>query len=328
MKRALCVFALAAAWAFGALPVRGQAVDFSPEMRGLLSRLESMGQGYHSQAEWDALFQHMNGLVEQARQAGNPDLVVELNAIKAMVYADMLKQYDQALGLLQQTKQQYGAMKLPGMKKIYVREAEIYSKLGDEAAVNRVISEFKASPNYDEEAYAFTVGEGRDTPMTIVRPSAGSAGSISVSAMELSRSRARLAPGYPFPDFEAVDLQGRTIRLADYRGRVVLVDFWMSASVPWKQKLPYLASTYRKYNPQGFEIIGVNQERGAAGLDGFLKQNGITWPQIVNDPSVARRANVFGEATNFLLDRNGIIVGRDLSGGDLVAAIQQALAAQ
>jgi peroxiredoxin len=127
------------------------------------------------------------------------------------------------------------------------------------------------------------------------------------------------------PDFETIDREGRPLRLAEYRGKLVLVDFWLKDWVAWKRDLPQLVQLHQRYQPRGFEIIGVSMGAAPGDLDAFLAQNGMTWRQVEGDRTLARNFGVVGEAANFLVDPNGTIVGRDLHGGELAAAIRFSL---
>ena len=197
------------------------------ETKALLSKLQSMGHGYHTRAEWDELLAQLDNLETRGQQDRDWDTVVEVNGIKAMVYSDMLGDHRKALSILRETKRRYQDQILPAVRKIYVREAKIDSKMGDEAAISRLIKEYKASPLYDPQPYAYWGGQGRDVPLTVVRPNERGDSSLSVTAMETYRIQARFAPGNAFPDFQGTDQNGKPLSLSDMKGKVVLIDFWM-----------------------------------------------------------------------------------------------------
>jgi peroxiredoxin len=185
-----------------------------------------------------------------------------------------------------------------------------------------------ASAYYDAEDYPFTGGQGRDVPLKLVRPSSTAADSLSVTAMEVARTRSRFAPGGYFPEFNVVDRDGVVRVLSDYAGKVLLVDFWVRGWTPWKRDLENLVATHARYRDAGFEVLGFCLERDPADLSAFLQANGMTWPQVHGDTALASQLGIFGEASNVLIDRNGVIVGRDLHGADLVEAVKSALGAR
>jgi peroxiredoxin len=309
------------------IPAQAQSGHVS-ETKALLSELQSMGHGYRTQAEWDGLFAKLENLETRARQDRDWDVVVEVNMIKAMVYSDMLGDHRKALSILQDAKRRFRDQMLPAVRKLYIREAEVYSKMGDEAAISQLIKEYKAGPLYDPQPYTFWGGQGRDVPLTVVRPNERGDSSLSVTSMETYRLRARFAPGRPFPDFQGADQNGKPVSLSDMKGKVVLFDFWMPNWEPWKRETPNLAGLYRSYRSRGFEIVGFNVAPSAAISKDFLRAYSMTWPQVSADPALFRKLGIFGEATNFLVDQNGMIVGRDLKGSELVDAVKRTLGVQ
>lgn len=319
-------FALLALIWIAAAPLAARAADYSSELNQVLSRLQSMGHGSYTEAEWRDAMDALDRLSARAEQAGDWNTVVESSVIRAMVFADMRRDYRRALDILNDAKTRYGSHRVPAMKKVYVREAETYARLGDEASVQRVMQEFQASPHYDAETYSYAVGEGRNTPMTVMRPSAGASGSISMTAMNVAKQQAQYAPGASFPSFHVTDVRGRSWSDESLRGNVYLVDFWARDWTPWKRDLDNLRSFYSRYSGQGFEVVGICIEPSPGELATFASSQKIAWPLVAGDRALARSLGIFGEATNFLVDRNGVIVGRDLRGADLVAAAKRALA--
>ena len=86
-----------------------------------------------------------------------------------------------------------------------------------------------------------------------------------------------------------------------------------------------MAALYRSYSSRGFEIVGFNVAPAAAVSKDFLRAYRMTWPQVTADPALFRKLGIFGDATSFLIDQNGMIVGRDLKGSDLVDAVKRTL---
>lgn len=301
------------------------ANPLNAELTELTSRVQSMSQGYFAVAEWNRVFGDLDVLSAKAEQQKDWGTMLDARLLKALVLNDLLNDPERALAVVQQTKRKLQNIRVPGYSKLYVREADIYARLGDEFAISRLIEDFKKSPHYDPQPYTYSGGQGRDVPLVITRPGGRGDDSLTVTAMEVARQRARSAAGRAFPDFELVDNRGRAIRSADYRGKVVLVDFWLQGWTPWERDVPSLVRTYKEYRGQGFEIIGINLERDTQSVESFAKRQGMTWPQVVGDQALSRRLGIFGEATNYLLDRNGNIIGRNLRGADLLQAVRAAL---
>ncbi len=296
---------------------------YSAETKALLSKMQAMGHGYHTDAEWTELFSRIESAENRAQADRDWDSVVEVNVIKAMVYSDMLNDQNKAISILQEIIRRYRQQAVPALRKAYVRSAEVYSKMGDEAAIGNLIKDYKASPLYDPQSYRYWGGQGRDVPLTIVRPGDRGDSSLSVTAMEMYRTRARSAAGASFPDFQTTQADGSALRLSDLRGKVVLVDFWLPTWEPWKRELPNLVELYRSYKAHGFEIVGFNLA-GADSKD-FQRAYRMSWPQATPDPALLRKLGVFGEATSFLLDQNGQVIGRNLKGAELTDAVKRLL---
>lgn len=78
----------------------------------------------------------------------------------------------------------------------------------------------------------------------------------------------------------APSIDGKTLRLSDYRGKVVLLDFWASWCGPCRQAAPELAKLYAKYRERGFEIVGVAMDERREDVQQSMKDLGMSWPQI------------------------------------------------
>ena len=115
--------------------------------------------------------------------------------------------------------------------------------------------------------------------------------------------------GSPAPEFELPDLSGQTVRLADYRGQVVVVDFWASWCSPCKEELPVLEELYQKYRGDGLTIVGVNLDEEAEDAKGFLESTGVTFP-VGLDPegAIADKYAPPKMPTSYIIDPEGNIV--------------------
>ncbi|MFH0878532.1 MAG: hypothetical protein V2A34_02355, partial [Lentisphaerota bacterium] len=239
MKRTtMAVWALTAGLLVGLANTSGAGdQDLTVDLNSLMSRLQSMGHGYHSDADWQDIFRETAALDARARREESWSSMVEIKLIESMVYSDMMNDSGSALRVLEEARKLCERHETDSVSKVYTREAEVYSKLGDEQAISRLIQEFKKSSYYNPESYGFTGGQGRDVPLTVTRPGGKGSDSLTVTTMEMYRNQARFAPGRPFPDFQAVDMRGDTVSLAGYKGKIVLLDFWTQGWEPWRRDL-------------------------------------------------------------------------------------------
>lgn len=86
------------------------------------------------------------------------------------------------------------------------------------------------------------------------------------------------------PDFSLRDLSGRTVRLSDHRGKVVLVNFWATWCVPCRVELPHLERLHRQYAAQGLVVLGVSIDGpdSAAEVDPQARRYGLTFPVLMD----------------------------------------------
>lgn len=140
-----------------------------------------------------------------------------------------------------------------------------------------------------------------------------------------------LIPGSPAPNFAFREFRsGSTLSLSDFRGKVVLLDFWATWCTPCMLALPALLEIYEEFHAQGFEIIGVSLDESAEALSHVLSTYGIRWPVAFEgkrwDNSLAALYRVYQIPTLFLLDKKGLIRYRDVKGEALRKVVAELLA--
>ncbi|MGH9866804.1 MAG: redoxin domain-containing protein [Candidatus Polarisedimenticolia bacterium] len=136
-----------------------------------------------------------------------------------------------------------------------------------------------------------------------------------------------MAVGNPAPDFEITLLDGRTTRLSDHLGRVVLVDFWATWCQPCVDELPGLKNAYASYRARGFTILGISLDEKTGPVRQFLQVHRIRWPVAasglaMSDP-VVQSWGVQQIPMSYLIDRKGIIRGRALFGDDVTRLVRE-----
>jgi len=136
-------------------------------------------------------------------------------------------------------------------------------------------------------------------------------------------------PGLSAPYFQTSDINGNMIDLANFKNKVVLIDFWATWCRPWENELNNLKINHNKYQGRGFEIIGMNLDYDLDYLREFLGKHEILWPQISDgqgwDMALVSTYQVSALPKNFLLDREGVIRYKDLRGESLRAKIYELL---
>lgn len=127
-----------------------------------------------------------------------------------------------------------------------------------------------------------------------------------------------LAEGTKFPDFNEKDSTGKPLSIANYKGKVVLLDFWATWCGPCVHELPNVIKTYDTHHKQGFEIIGISLDKDQEKLASFTKEKNMTWVQyfdgLVWQNKLAVKYGVNSIPATYLLDGQGTIIGKDLRG--------------
>jgi peroxiredoxin len=113
----------------------------------------------------------------------------------------------------------------------------------------------------------------------------------------------------PAPDFALQDADGKTIRLSEYKGKVVLLDFWATWCGPCKIEIPWFMEFQRKYKDRGFTVIGVSMDDGWQVVKPFVEEFKMNYPVVLGDDETAAKfGNVEVLPTTFIIDKEGRIV--------------------
>jgi peroxiredoxin len=141
---------------------------------------------------------------------------------------------------------------------------------------------------------------------------------------------ASLVEGTIFPGFNEKDVAGKPMSIARYKGKVVLVDFWATWCGAYVRELPNVLNTYEKHHGDGFEIVGISLDEDGTKMADFTKKKNMIWQQFFDGKGwgnkLAEKYGVSSLPATYLLDGEGKIIGKDLRGGDLEAAVTKALA--
>jgi peroxiredoxin len=111
------------------------------------------------------------------------------------------------------------------------------------------------------------------------------------------------------PDFEFSDLDGRRVRLSDYRGKVVFLNFWATWCGPCRVEMPDMMTVLEKYEDQGLVIIAINNGEAYGPAIRFIDNLELRFTAIGMDPTqeVVRRYQVFGMPTSYFIDAEGVV---------------------
>jgi peroxiredoxin len=110
----------------------------------------------------------------------------------------------------------------------------------------------------------------------------------------------------PAPQFTLAAKGGSNVSLSQYKGQVVMINFWASWCGPCREEMPLLESIYKKYSKLGFTMIGVNVEPDSKAADEWLKATPVSFPILYDtDSKVSKLYEVAGMPSTVIIDRNG-----------------------
>jgi peroxiredoxin len=112
----------------------------------------------------------------------------------------------------------------------------------------------------------------------------------------------------PAPDFTLNGQGGKAVALDQFKGQVVMLNFWASWCGPCRQEFPLLDDIYKKYGKLGFTMIGVNVEPDSNAANAWLKQTPVSFPILYDtDSKVSKLYGVAGMPSTVIVDRKGTV---------------------
>lgn len=124
--------------------------------------------------------------------------------------------------------------------------------------------------------------------------------------------------GKTAPDFTLKDLSGHQIRLSDYRGKVVFLNFWATWCPPCREEIPSMMKLNQAMSGKPFQMLAVSiDEGGKDAVENYLKKSGTMLPALLDtDSSISKRYGTTGVPETFVLDKRGVILKKIVGGMD------------
>jgi cytochrome c biogenesis protein CcmG/thiol:disulfide interchange protein DsbE len=130
------------------------------------------------------------------------------------------------------------------------------------------------------------------------------------------------------PAFLLTDLNGRRLELSNYRGKVVLLDFWATWCAPCRTEIPHFVELQKQYGTQGFQVVGISMDDGPKPVREFYDRFHLNYPVAMGDEQVADAyGGILGLPVNILVSRDGRICARHAGLTD-ANILEQEIAAQ
>jgi|SRR5690554_723169 len=140
-------------------------------------------------------------------------------------------------------------------------------------------------------------------------------------------ARMPIAPGSVAKEIALPNPEGDTIRLSDYKGKIVLLDFWAAWCGPCRRENPNVVNLYKEYHDQGFEVFSVSLDKTKSAWVQAIEQDGLLWEAHVSDlkfwsSPAAKLYKVSSIPFTVLIDREGKVIGTNLRGQELANTLK------
>jgi len=135
-----------------------------------------------------------------------------------------------------------------------------------------------------------------------------------------------LKPEQIAPDFSGKDQFGKTLRLSEINGKIVLLNFWATWCGPCRHELPYIQKIWERHHNEGLVVIGINLDHDPEKFREFVEKEGFSYPQIYDeDKEIGKSYDVHAIPACFLIDEQGKIIGTNVGGTLLVRYVGQVM---
>jgi peroxiredoxin len=125
-------------------------------------------------------------------------------------------------------------------------------------------------------------------------------------------------------DFTLTDFNGQKLTLSQYKGKVILLDFWASWCIPCQAEISQFVKWQKKYGEQGFQVIGISMDDSEKAARRFSLRFRPNYPVAMGSAKLGESyGGVLGLPANFVIDRNGRIIARHVGVTDLKSLEQE-----
>ena len=135
--------------------------------------------------------------------------------------------------------------------------------------------------------------------------------------------------GKTAPDFSLPDTAGVAVALADFRGKYVLLDFWASWCPPCRRENPNVVKAFQDYKDKNFTILGISLDNNKDKWLKAIADDQLTWTHVSDlkywDSEIPALYGVRGIPANVLLDPNGVIIAKNITGEELHDTLKEVI---
>ncbi|NLR78407.1 TlpA disulfide reductase family protein [Chitinophaga eiseniae] len=290
-------------------------IFISPGANATLNSIDSLSNTSVKGLPWQADFLFLDSLMtaynDKFQEISRMDM--KLNPVQKAAFRDSVMADPNALGMitLLQTNLDYAATHPESPLSLHALWmcSENCQHVGDGMLMQQQVqlAYDRLSPALRASMAGITIGEGIKEKLATI---------------------SKLATGKPAPDFSLADTSGAIVSLHSFKGKCVLVDFWASWCGPCREEIPNIKRLHEKYHTKGFEVINVtvNREKGYDSWMRAIRQEGMNWFNVWDKTgAVGELYNVGPIPDNFLINKDGNVVARDLKGKALGNKLKELL---
>jgi peroxiredoxin len=133
--------------------------------------------------------------------------------------------------------------------------------------------------------------------------------------------------GHKAPDFIIAGIDGKEVKLSDYKGKYVMLDFWASWCGPCRQENPNVVKQYAKFHQKGFNILGISLDVEKGAWQGAINADKLNWVHASDlqrfDGPTERLYRIEAIPSNYIIDPQGNIAAKNITGADLEAFLNR-----
>ncbi|MEO7212516.1 TlpA disulfide reductase family protein [Mucilaginibacter sp.] len=136
-----------------------------------------------------------------------------------------------------------------------------------------------------------------------------------------------ISVGHKAPEFAITSIDGKEVKLSDYKGKYVMLDFWASWCMPCRKENPNVVKQFGKFHSKGFNILGISLDVEKKNWASAIKSDGLTWAHVSDlqnfEGPTERLYQVEAIPSNFIIDPQGNIAAKNITGADLEAFLNK-----
>lgn len=131
-------------------------------------------------------------------------------------------------------------------------------------------------------------------------------------ADNVHKGEVKAEEGYIAPDFTVKDLDGKRVRLSDFRGQVVVINLWATWCAPCRVEMPSIENLYRRFRSEGLTVLAVSFDKGQdEAVRAFAKEKNLSFPILIDhDREVESKYQTLTIPSTFVVDKRGVIAAR------------------